>query len=358
MTTRSRRHTAAAGVLFVAIVLAGFIVLPANGDGVRAPAEAAVSPQPTTGSWSARVVDRMDRNNTTWIHINLVTRSESGKRRNHGQSIDSRDLEGLSLDDVRSGGSTDVAFRLLREAGRFDFTGTFRRSDGGGTFEFEPSSEYVEEMARLGYRSISEDELFSLAMIDVTTGYVRELHTLGYNDLPLDDLFALSVHDVSPERIREYGVLGHDDLTVDELVSLSIHDVDPALVREYREIGYSGMSADQLISMSIHDVDPDFIRALDEAGYRDIATEELVSMSIHDVEPGFIRGLASRGYTDLEVDELVSMMIHDVSLEMIDELKEAGFTNVPVSKLIELQIHGLSPSDIRAMTRATRPSDN
>ncbi len=64
----------------------------------------------------------------------------------------------------------------------------------------------------MGYRTGDEDDVFSLAVHDVSRTFIRDLDALGYEHLPLEDLVSMRIHGAGPEFIRELKALGYDGL--------------------------------------------------------------------------------------------------------------------------------------------------
>ena len=63
--------------------------------------------------------------------------------------------------------------------------------------------EYIDEMAALGYPSLTPEQLIELRSQDVGPDYVRELAEAGYRDLSPDQLVALRVRRACRPTSRE-----------------------------------------------------------------------------------------------------------------------------------------------------------
>ena len=151
---------------------------------------------------------------------------------------------------------------MVRDAGTIAFEGQLDQAGGSGRFTFTPNPEYLAALKSMGYGTPDADEVFSLAVQDVSRKFIRELEELGYKRVPLDDMISMRIHDAGPEFIRELKALGYTGLSPDDLVSMSIHDATPAFIRELKALGYDRLPADELVSMRIHDVTPAVIREL------------------------------------------------------------------------------------------------
>jgi hypothetical protein len=258
------------------------------------------------GAWSALV--KGDR-----VHLNM-TRVNS----NWGRTLPRADFA-IPEDAMTSATETTVHFAFNRDAGVIDFTGTFQKGEGVGRFSFAPNRSYVATLQSLGVSSdshIDDDDLFSLAMHDVSTAFIREMQSLGY----LENL--------------------------DQYVAFRIHGVTPQFVRDMKALGYT-LDADDLVAFRIHGVTGEFSRAMKELGVKDLSADQLVAMRIHGVSTDYVRELRDLGYTGLSSDDLVTMRIHGVSTRFIRELAAAGYHNIPADKLVEMRIHGIDASMLR-----------
>src|ERR1700736_4835631 len=202
------------------------------------------------GAWSALV--KGDR-----VHLNM-TRVNS----NWGRTLPRTDFT-IADDAMSSAAETPVHFVFNRDAGAIDFTGTFQNGEGVGRFSFTPSRSFLATLQALGVSTnstIDDDDLFSLAMHDVSTAFIREMQSLGYRE-NLDQYIAFRIHGVTPDFVRELKSLGYDKLDADNLVAFRIHGVTPQFVRDMKALGYT-LDADELVAFRIHGVTGEFARAM------------------------------------------------------------------------------------------------
>ncbi len=308
--------------------------------------------------------------------------------REHNQHEETMQLSAFAgLTDAQIGSLSEVPvhFHLEREAGNVAFEGSFKMRDGVGHFVFTPNTSYLAALRGLGVSTEdldsgtrgTDETLFELALLDVSTNYirsmqaegyhetarkymemrifhvtpelVRDLRGLGYRDIPAQKLIEMQIHRASPQFIRDLAAVGYHDIAISELVNFRIHRVTPEAIREYRALGYDHPSPDELVTMAIHRVTPEFIRQLKDAGYPGVPIGELVNFRIHQVTPDSVRDYRSLGYDHLTPEQLVTMSIHRVTPEFIREMKDAGYTNVPVEKLVALRIHGIDGIYVKKM---------
>src|SRR5262249_41364628 len=156
----------------------------------------------------------------------LTMKRRSGGHGNWTSSDDYKvsDFQGLA----RPAGSAEspAHFQLVRDAGTVTFDGSLGATGGSGSFAFAGNPEYVAALGKMGYRAPDGDELFALALHDVSRAYIQELDALGYKKVPLDDLLSMRIHGAGPEFIRELKALGYTGLSPDDLVSMRIHEAD------------------------------------------------------------------------------------------------------------------------------------
>lgn len=337
-----------AGVLALALLLGGAVFHEGARAGLplevrlmaepvaKLAAQAAAAPaaqiKGQRGQWTAERTEE-------GIQLQMTYRHDSKGRSQHSHNYDMSELVGFST-------GPDIRFEMPRAAGTFRFEGRFDGEMGSGTFTFQGNPSYIQEMSRIGYK-VDQDDLFKLALFDVSPAYVSELKAVGYDDLSLDKLVEFRIFDVTPEFIRDMAELGYRDVPADKLVAFRIHGVNPDEVRELAKVGLKDLSADRLVEFRIHGVGPELVRAMDDAGYENLSAEKLVELKIHGATPEFAREMAELGYNGVPMDRLVEFRIHGVTPEFIREIANAGHEGVPADDLVSMRIHGVDADYIR-----------
>jgi hypothetical protein len=229
-----------------------------------------------------------ERGGATW------TATEKGEGRlqlvmRWGPSIWARhiavdELRGVSDLEIASRTATPVTFRIPRESGVLELDGSFRDYQGTGRFRFRPDPRFADTLDALGIQHaerITDDELMTLALGDVSAATIRELRALGIREMGVAELVQLGAFGVTPEYVRSMRALGIDGTgTVADLVELRGHGVTAQYARELQALGYGGLTRQQLLMMRIHQVSPTFIREARQAGHADLSPEALVRMKI------------------------------------------------------------------------------
>lgn len=318
------------------------------------------------GEWEAEF-QRNDR-------IHLQVRYEGRNRSNWGSTFDVSELTGLDRSRLTSR-AADMRFELRRDAGTLVFEGRMDDEGGWGDFSFTPNPAFEAAMEGYGY-SLSDRDVFTMAMVDISREFMSDLRDLGYRNVAREDLISMGIHGARPEFIRAIAAAGFPNLPVRTLVQFRIHGVAPEFVaqmrasgfeldaqdlvqarihgvsgdyaRELGEIGLTGLSFQDLVQFRIHGVTLDLARAA-RATFPDAAGQDLIQMRIHGVSPDFVRAMGELGYDDVTLRDLVQFRIHGVSEGYLRELREAGFAEIPADLLIQMRIHNVSPAFAREM---------
>jgi hypothetical protein len=204
-----------------------------------------------------------------------------------------------------------VTFRMQREPGSFDCTGSAGEGSGAGQFRYEPSARFDDALASRGMGRPNLQQSLELAIAGTTLAFV-------------DQLRASSQH-----------------ATVADLIRVVQHGVNPRYVADLAALGYRTATLDDFVRMRDHGVSSDFIRATQAAGYRDLTPNELVRLADHGVSGKFISDMRAAGYTKVTAEDLIALRDHGVSIAFVDRLKAHGYNNLSVRDLIRLRDTGI-----------------
>lgn len=321
------------------------------GDGVHATTTIHVTRSPGAvdeeGTWT--ITER--ENGRLQLNLHYETNSSWGR------SVERADLRGLTDEQLRSGTSVPVAFRIEREAGVFDMEGAFREGRGAGHFRFAPNRQFAATLRSLGIRGadeVTDKELMHLALADASTANIRALQALELGEMDVDDLVQVSIFDVTPEYVREMRSLGIGGTnSVRGMVELRIHRISTGFVRELEQAGYRGLDRRQLLDMGIHGVTPEFIQQMRRAGFENLSARDLVDLRIHGVTPEYVREVRAAGLADeLSARAAVEMRIHQVTPQFVRELEALGYRNLTRRQVMDMGIHGVTPDFIREVREA------
>lgn len=215
------------------------------------------------GAWTAT----LDSDSPDRVHVFMT----SGQWHQFGQSFTPSSL-GLSQATLQATTSTPVNLKLDRDAGTLLLEGTFKNGDGAGQFTFTPNRSYQNALKALGIdfdvteNRSEDDQLFSLAVVDVSLAYAQTMKSL-FPEVSLHDLRRLRAVGVTPEYVRALRSAGVEINDAHEVTRLRTVNVTPEFVSELANAGYKNLSARQLIRMAAVGVDGKFIREMSR--YRD-----------------------------------------------------------------------------------------
>ncbi len=265
-----------------------------------------------TGDWTASLV----HDNPGKINLNFERRSEKGGRNQMGQTYDFADLQGLSREQVLSGGP--AKFSLVREAGRIECEGSFQDGKGSGTFRFTGNQSFVLAMKSRGFDfeedSISnngrhsENRLFAATTLNVTTALADDLSSSGFGKLHVDDLFKAAIFKIDSKFMREMKASGFSNLGMEDLVKARIFKIDADFVSQVSQMGFDKEPFESLVKMQIFKITPEFITEVRNEGLTDISVEDIVKLRIFKIDSEFIRQAKAEG-VPLEVEKLVQRRI-------------------------------------------------
>jgi hypothetical protein len=158
------------------------------------------------------------------VYFSIQRRRDGWGHMNSSFEIQASSLQGLNAAQIGSTGA-NVRFQLARDAGTFDCEGWFKGGKGSGHFAFTGSPAYVADMERLGYGRLSDDDVFTMALFDVSRAFIQEIKGLGYDRVSRDQLVAMRIHGVTADFVRRLKDRGYASLSVEELISLKIHGI-------------------------------------------------------------------------------------------------------------------------------------
>jgi len=293
------------------------------------------------GEWTAT----RHKRETGRLHLELKR-----GHNNTGQTMKLADFTGLSAAQIASTTATPVSFSLRRDAGTVTLDGAFRNGAGSGEFTFAANPGFLASVRELGvplsnnqgrgkhHSESAEEQLLTLAVLDVSTAYIRSMQAAGYDE-SLDDYISMRIFNVTPELVAEYRDLGMT-LAADDLVAGQIHGVSPEYVEQMRALGGRDVNFAELVASRIHGATPEFIDEMRDLGYGDLDVDDYIAFRIHGVTPRFVEELAEVGFGDVAADDLVALRIHGVTPKFIREMAEEGYDDVSADDLVSMKIHG------------------
>jgi len=261
------------------------------------------------GTWQLYSEPSRDRVELTFEH------REDGARRNGMTSFGVRaaDLRGLPSSQLSSYNGP-VNFRLVRDAGTFNFEGELRNGQGTGFFTFSPDARFPQQLVSRGYERATSDQQYWLALHDVSYAMLDELRAQGYDRPSVNQLVVMGMHGVNLDYMKSFSSAGYRVGSTRRLVALRAHGVTRDFMDDLRDAGYRNLSLDDLQQLRDHGVTPDFIASLRRFGYTGLTTDQLLEARDHGVTESFIEEFRDLGYRDLTLRDFVRLRDHGVTV--------------------------------------------
>jgi len=259
-----------------------------------------------TGTWTAELRDDQAGER---IQFNIRTDAERGSGNFSGSDYSLADFQGLTREQLSARAETPVSFRLVREAGTVECKGSFRNGRGSGTWVLSPSQGFKSAMSGRGYGELTDREMLTSTLLNLTVGFVDDLKSVGFDRLSFDDTVKALIFKVTPQYVAEMKSLGFENLGLEELVKARIFKVDAEFARQVQEMGFAGQSLEELVKLRIFKVTPDFLEDLKAEGFSQVSIEDAVKLKIFNIDRDFIRR-AKVNNADVSIEELVQLRIH------------------------------------------------
>lgn len=293
------------------------------------------------GTWTAEPSDK-DRN---LLEFKFNCAHDNGST---DRPLNPTELQGLDPAAIQ-GSHVPVKFHLLREAGTFDFEGTFNAGVGYGEFTFSANQQFLTDLKQMGL-SDADSKAFVLAALDVTRAYIKELRGLGF-DPDLDKVITGRIFNVDREQVEGLKAVGVSNPSLDDLVQYRIFHVTPEYIKQTRA-AFPALPMEKMVAMRIHQVTPEFAQEMSRAGYTNLSADQLIAFKIHGVSPEFVRQMASLGFKGVDADHLVSFRIFNVNADQIQDLSKAGYSGLAADDLINFRIHHIDSAFIERVKQA------
>jgi len=287
--------------------------------------------------WSLKPTTSLDR-----VHLSIKHTRLNGTVY-IGTDVPVSALRGFSVDQFAHGGSAH--FEMVRDAGKFIFDGGFSWGTGTGDFRFEPNSDYIAELVKMGYEAPAPDQLFGMMLSDVNLIFARNIRSEDIG-ATTKDLIELRNHGITFDYIHEARQAGFRDLRTRDFVDLRNHGVKVDFMREVRAAGYD-ISTRQLIDLRNHGIGADYLRDVQRAGVHP-EVRDLIHFKNHGVTPGYLKVLQETGYTDVTPQQVTDLRNHGVPEKFITEAKDLGYQFTP-RELIHLKNHGVNAEYLRKL---------
>jgi hypothetical protein len=283
---------------------------------------------PITGEWRIEFT----RKDPDEVQLNLTR----GRQNNWGNGVKISEIEGLSRDYATTPAS-NVTLRIVRDAGTFELTGSFRDGKGSGQFTLTPNDSFFSALSARSYTKLSEDQVFSAAMSRLKISAIDDLKGAGYDQLTFDNLIESAIFKITAVSIADLRIVGFDHLPFQKLVEASIFKVDSNFVRETQNLGFGNLEFQKLVELRVHKITPEYINEVRGMGFNDLTLERLVELKIFKVTPEFVNEIRAAGFAAITPQQLVNLRIFKIDGDFARKAKAAN-PNLTIEDMVEQRI--------------------
>ena len=164
---------------------------------------------------------------------------------------------------------------------------------------------YLDDLAAVGYRNLTIDEVIELKSVGVDREYIESLQRAGYTNLTPRELVQFKSLGVTGPYVTAMRSAGLVDIDPRELVELKSLGVDPSYISGLAAAGLTGVRAHDLAALKSLGVDGAYVKSLAENGYSHLSARQYVQLKSLGVDGAYIRKLASHGFAQLTVEQLI-----------------------------------------------------
>ncbi|MBV8644434.1 MAG: hypothetical protein JO225_11020, partial [Candidatus Eremiobacteraeota bacterium] len=238
---------------------------------------------------------------------------------------------GIPADKLR-GPIGPVTFTIQREPGTFSCFGSAGEGSGAGQFTYAQSPHFDDALASRGLGRPDFRQSLELAIGGVTLAFIDQLRRFTQHMTTADVARAVE-HGVTQRWVADLASVGYRVDSLDQLVRMRDHGVTTDMIKAVQNAGYRNLSPDDLLRLADHGVRERYITEMRAGGYTNLTADQLVVMRDHGISTDFIGELAAAGYKNLPADQLMALRDHGVSTRFIADLAAAGYKNLSVDDL-------------------------
>lgn len=173
--------------------------------------------------------------------------------------------------------------------------------------ERQSSDDFIDEMASVGFKNLTIDELIRLKSVGVNAEYVKALRAAGFDNLTVKELVSLRAVGVTPKYIEEIRNAGYKELSIRELSNLKALGVTSDFINKFRKAGYDELSLRDLTNLKASNMTLEYIDTMNSLGFGKLSLKEVVNLKFIGITPEFVRLAKSRLGNDLTVKQIVSL---------------------------------------------------
>lgn len=216
------------------------------------------------------------------------------KNGNWSAAFDAGDVEGLDRAAVRGTANSPVRFSIVRDAGRFDCSGSGGQSRASGLCRFTENAAFRQALTAGGMTAPTSSQALGFVILDVRRELVEALASANYR-ASADDLLALTAVGVTPAYIRDLASQGYRPAKIGDLVAFGALKITPEYIGSFSRAGYGDLDGEDLLQLKALEITPAYIAGFERVGYGRLPVEALLKLKALGVTPDFARSMATKG---------------------------------------------------------------
>ena len=174
------------------------------------------------------------------------------------------------------------------------------------------SSNYIDDLAAVGYTGLTVDQLVQLRAVGVTADYIRELQAAGLRHPSVNELVRLRALGIQVDYIKAMRDRFGSATPIDEIVSARAVGATPQYADAMATFGLRNLSLSQVRELCALGVTPDYLRELARVGYSGLTVDQVRTMRALGVDAAFVQLAAAHGFKNLPVEKLIRLKESDV----------------------------------------------
>ena len=225
------------------------------------------------------------------VHVRFLRESNGRPESNWETSFRPSELQGLDVTALKSPGTRELRFAIVRDAGRVDCAGTGGNEMARGTCGLTPSADFNRFLASNGIGAPTEEQTFGLVSVNATRELVTALARARYPSPSVEKLIELAAVEVTPAYIDALAREGYRPQSLDGLVQFGALNITPEYIGSFIRAGYSNLPQDDLVQLKALDITPEYVAGFERIGYRHLPVDTLVQLKAMDITPEFVRAV-------------------------------------------------------------------
>jgi len=193
----------------------------------------------------------------------------------------------------------------------FDAVMSFSKKNSSIKTELIPmanvSLTFLNGLKEFGYKKISKNEFYGLAINNFDSEYLVFLNKYGYSKTPLYSLIAFRIIGIDEPYIQELTNVGYNNLHYTELLDFKTFNIDEKYISEIKKFSNDSISSDWLITYKMSNITPNFIDGFYHIGYKNLTIDQVIMLKYKNIKPEDITLLKKNGIVFEDINSYINL---------------------------------------------------